>query len=162
VWDGWGPIPAAELRRLAMDPEQPVPAMGDHALIGELTPDAADAFVRAGGPGSPLISLQLRQLGGALAREPDGAGALARLDADYALYGVGALMAPGADAAIAAHLAQVKETMAPYTTAGTFPNFADQPGDDVSSAFDPDAWRRLLAVKADVDPEDVFRSNHPL
>ncbi|HZN88363.1 MAG TPA: FAD-binding oxidoreductase [Thermoleophilaceae bacterium] len=162
VWDSWGTIPAAELRRIAMDPEQPVPGMGDHTLIGELTPEAADAFVQAGGPDSPLISLQLRQLGGALAREPEGAGALAKLDADHALYGVGALMAPEAGAAIAAHLAQIKETMAPFATGHTFLNFSDRTDDDVSGAFEPDTWRRLLAVKSDVDPEDFFVSNHPI
>ena len=33
VWDTWGVQPAAALRQLAMDPEQPVPGVGDHVLL---------------------------------------------------------------------------------------------------------------------------------
>ena len=49
VWDTWGVQPVAELRHLAMDPEQPVPGVGDHVLLGELTPEAIDALVARGG-----------------------------------------------------------------------------------------------------------------
>src|SRR5919106_3258245 len=67
VMDSFAVMPAAGLVRLHGDPEQPVPGMGDGSLLSELTPEAADAFVEVGGTGSgsPLLMLELRQLGGA-------------------------------------------------------------------------------------------------
>jgi FAD/FMN-containing dehydrogenase len=164
VWDSFATIPASQLGRLAMDPEEPVPARGDGALVRELTAEAADAFVRVGGAGSgsPLISLQMRQLGGALAREPEGAGALAALDADYAIYAVGAVMDEQMGQAVQDHLQVVRESMAPHSAGGSYLNFADQPGADTANAFPEQVWRRLREVKARFDREDVFRSNHPV
>jgi FAD/FMN-containing dehydrogenase len=163
VWDTWGVQPVAELRRLAMDPEQPVPGMGDHVLLGELTPEAVDALVRVGGAdsGTPLIGLQVRQLGGALARERDGAGALGSLDGEHVAFGVGAVVDEASRAAVNEHLDLVSEELAPYSTGRRFLNFAERPG-DVSAFFSPEAWRRLTAAKAEYDPGDLFRANHPV
>ena len=69
VMDTFATIPALGLVRLHGDPEEPVPVIADGFQVRELTPEAADAFVEVGGPGSgsPLLMLELRQLGGALA-----------------------------------------------------------------------------------------------
>jgi hypothetical protein len=164
VWDSFAMIPVTQLGRLAMDPEEPVPARGDGVLVRELTPEAADAFVEVGGAGSgsPLISLQMRQLGGALSREPADAGALGAVDADYAIYAVGAVMDEQIGRAVQDHLQVTRETMAPYSTGGSYLNFADRPGTDTALAFPDRVWRHLTEVKARFDPEDVFRSNHPI
>ena len=45
--------------------------------------------------------------------------------------------------------------------AATYLNLADRPC-DASSAFPEDTYRRLLEIKAQVDPDDLFRSNHPV
>ena len=163
VWDTWGVQPAAALRQLAMDPEQPVPGVGDHVLLGELTPELADALVRVGGAdsGSPLLGLQIRQLGGALGREPDGAGALGSLDGEHVVFGVGAVFDEAARAAVDEHLDLMISELAPYSTGRRFLNFADRPG-DVSAFFSPEVWRRLTAAKAEYDPGDLFRANHPI
>ena len=50
IIDSFDQIPAAGLCRIHMDPEQPVPGLGHHALIGELRDEAIEAFV-ANGPG---------------------------------------------------------------------------------------------------------------
>jgi FAD binding domain len=163
VWDTWGVQPAAALRQLAMDPEQPVPGVGDHVLLGELTPELADALVRVGGAdsGSPLLGFQIRQLGGALGREPDGAGALGSLDGEHIVFGVGAVFDEAARAAVDEHLNLMISELAPYSTGRRFLNFADRPG-DVSAFFSPEVWRRLTAAKAEYDPGDLFRANHPI
>jgi FAD/FMN-containing dehydrogenase len=163
VWDTWEVQPAAALRQLAMDPEQPVPGVGDHVLLGELTPELADALVRVGGveSGSPLLGFQVRQLGGALGREPDGAGALGSVDGEHIVFGVGAAFDEAARAAVDEHLDLVLSELAPYSTGRRFLNFADRPG-DVSAFFSPEVWRRLAAAKAEYDPGDLFRANHPI
>ncbi|HZC12683.1 MAG TPA: BBE domain-containing protein, partial [Thermoleophilaceae bacterium] len=163
VWDTWDVLPAAELRHLGMDPEQPVPGIGDHTMVAELTPDAADALVRVAGvgSGSPLIGVQVRQLGGALGREPEGAGALGKLDGEHLVFGVGTVLDESMRAAVADHLGLIQSELAPYSTGARVLNFSDRPG-DVSAAFSADAWRRLTQAKAEYDPGNLFRASHPV
>ena len=96
IMDTFEQIPAAGLSRIHMDPEPPVPGLGHHALIAELPDEAIDAFVGAAGPeaGSPLLLAELRQLGGALGRPAENGGALSKLDAGFAMLGIGMPMTP--------------------------------------------------------------------
>ena len=99
--DTFAMIPASELRFLHMDPPQPVPNAGDGMALAELTPEAVDALVAVAGPGSrsPLISVELRQLGGAVAAERPEHGAVGHLEAAFALFGVGMAFDPEMEAA---------------------------------------------------------------
>jgi hypothetical protein len=162
VMDTFATMPATGLVRLHGDPEQPVPGLGDGFQVSELTAEAADAFVEVGGPGSgsPLLMLELRQLGGALAEASEDAGALSSLDGEYSLYGVGIVMGEGAAEAILAHLGRVREVLAPWG-GRSYLNFADQPG-ETAECFDEDTYARLREVKARYDGNDLFRSNHPV
>ena len=163
VMDTWATIPAPGLVRLHGDPEQPVPGIGDGFQLRELTPETADAFVEVGGAGSgsPLLLLELRQLGGALAEPPDGAGALAALPGEFTLFGIGIAMGDGAAEAIDGHLARVKQALAPWRV-GIYLNFTEHPGRDVTDAFDESTYARLREVKARYDAGNLFRSNHPI
>ena len=67
--------PAAALQHVHMDPEQPVPGRRATAMLLDDLPAAAiDALVAAAGPGSgsPLLSVEVRQLGGALGKPGGG------------------------------------------------------------------------------------------
>ena len=163
VMDTFATIPAPQLVRLHGDPEQPVPGIGDGFQLRELTPEAADAFLELGGPGSgsPLLMLELRQLGGALAEAPEGAGALASLRDQYTLYGVGMVMGEGMAEAIGGHLARVREAMAPWS-AGVYLNFCERRGGAAPDAFDEETYGRLREIKSRYDANDLFRSNHPV
>jgi FAD binding domain len=150
------------LGRVHMDPEDPVPAMGDHKLLGPLPPEAVDAFLDAVGPGSGsrLVSAELRQNGGALSRPAPGGGALAFVPGDYFAYAVGALMAPDAAVALRADLDRMLEALAPYD-AGNYFNFSDRPI-SISAFFPRDVVDRLTAVKRQWDPDDLFVAGHPV
>ena len=163
VMDTFATIPAPGLVRLHADPEEPVPVIGDGFQVRELTPEAADAFVEVGGPGSgsPLLMLELRQLGGALAEAPDGAGVLAAFADEYALMGVGLPMADGMAEAISAHVERIRQAMAPWS-AGVYLNFCETEGGGAARAFDDATLARLREIKARYDGGDMFRSNHPL
>jgi len=156
-------IPAPALHRVHMDPEQPVPGRGDGMLLDDLPPSGIDALVAVAGPGSgsPLVSVEVRQLGGALGRPASGGGALSHVGAEFAVYGVGIAMTPEMGAAAAAHLAALREALAPWLADTTYLNFAEGhvPGERL---FGPYAHHRLRAVKAAYDLADVFRSNHPV
>jgi hypothetical protein len=154
--------PGSQLIHLHGDPEQPVPGIGDGFLVRELTAEAAAAFLELGGPGSasPLLSLELRHLGGRLAAGSPEDGALSSLEGQFALYGVGSPLDSDQAAAIHGHLDAVADAMRPHTSARSYLNFADRRADP-SAAFDESRNRRLREVKRAYDPEDVIRSNHP-
>ena len=156
-------IPAAALQHVHMDPEHPVPGRGDGMLLDDLPAAGIDALVAAAGPGSgsPLLSVEVRQLGGALGRPAAGGGAVSHLNADFALFGIGIAMTPEMGTAAAAHVETVREVLAPWEAETTYLNFAEREvaGDRI---FGPYAHHRLRAVKAAYDPADLFRSNQPI
>ena len=161
--DTFAAVPPVALSRLHMDPEQPVPGSGDHRMLGELPAEAIEAMVDAAGheSGSPLLSVELRQLGGALGRPDPAGGALDSLPGEFALFAVGIAADPGMRAATEGHLPVVCEAMAPWTADNLYANFTERPV-DVSALFSADAARRLGEVKAACDPDGLFRGNHDI
>jgi hypothetical protein len=161
--DMFASIPAAALSHIHMDPEQPVPAHGDGMVLDELTPAAIEALVAVAGPGSgsPLLSVELRQLGGAIGVPPAEHGALAKIGGAFALFAVGMAMTPEMGAAVEAHVEAVIAAMDPWDAGRRYLNFTERPAD--AGAFFPEGTlRRLQAVKRAHDPSDVFCSNHPV
>jgi FAD/FMN-containing dehydrogenase len=154
-------VPAARLLQLHMDPPGPVPGIGDGFLLDEFPAEAADALAAVGGEGSgsPLVSLEVRHLDGALASAPDGHGALARLDGRFAVYGVGIPAGPDVAAAVTAHFPRVRDALTAWDSGRAYLNFAEQET-DLGSAFPAETLDRLRAVKLRYDPADVFRANH--
>jgi FAD binding domain len=73
--DTFAMIPAPALQRLHMDPGQPVPGQGDGAFLAGFPAAAIDALIAVAGPDADtaLASIEVRHLGGALARPPPAA-----------------------------------------------------------------------------------------
>jgi hypothetical protein len=144
-----------------MDPEHPVPGLGHHAPIAELSDQAIEAFVEAAGPdaGSPLLLAELRQLGGALGRPDQSGGALSHLDADFVMLGIGMLATPESRAVIDSHLDLLEEKMRPWSGEGGYFNFAERPC-GVDAILPAQTCARLAAVKKRWDPEARIIANH--
>jgi len=162
IMDTFGPMPAAGLCRIHMDPEQPVPGLTGQTPIAELTDEAIEAFVANGpGPetGSTLLLAELRHLGGALARRGEGAGALDKLDFPFVMEAVGALMAPDAGETVPRDLARLDRALAPFRAAGGYFNFIDSPC-DVDAILPAETCSRLTAVKRAWDPDGTIVANH--
>jgi hypothetical protein len=152
-----------DLSKLHMDPEQPVAGIGDGMLLDELPPAAIDAFVAVAGPrsGSPLVSVELRHMGGALAQASSEQGAVGSFDVAFALFAVGGAADAELAAAVKAHLRLIRGVMAPWIAARTFLNFTGRLTDP-RSHYEPAAYPKLREVKAAYDPDDVIRSNFPI
>jgi FAD binding domain/Berberine and berberine like len=163
IMDTVGPMSVPALSRLHMDPEHPVPARGDGMLLETLPPEAIDGLVRAAGSASasPLVSLEVRQLGGELGRARPENGAFAAVAAGYALYAVGIAPTPAAAAAVTAHLEDLTAVMGPWATERVYLNFAETRRDP-RRLWDESAYDRLRRIKAEVDPTNLIRSNHSL
>jgi len=162
IMDNFGQIPAAGLCRIHMDPEQPVPALGHHAPIAELSDQAIDAFVANGpGPetGSVLLLAELRQLGGELSRSGPNNGALDKLDFPFVMSAIGATMMPELAEKVPGDLDRIGAAMEPWTATGGYFNFAERPC-DVDSILPADTCARLADVKRRWDPENRIVANH--
>ena len=160
--DTFATVPLAALSYLAMDPEDPLPYTSSHHLLGELPAEAIDKLIEVGGAGSgsPLVMIELRHLGGALARSAPHHGACAGMNGEYALFALGGILALE-DAPVMVEAAdRVAAAMEPWRS-GWYLNFVERPS-DMARAFDAETWRRLQEVKARVDPDGVFLANHQI
>jgi FAD/FMN-containing dehydrogenase len=162
VMDTFAMVPPAGLAELHMDPRDPVPFLSGHQLVGDLPSKAIDDVLDAAavGHGSPLLGMELRHTGGALARVQEHHGANASMNGSYAMFAGGAVMDEGMSVAIQAQLALVTGALAPYDV-GRYLNFVEEPA-ATDVAFPAETYRRLRAVKAQYDPEGRFQANHAI
>jgi FAD/FMN-containing dehydrogenase len=160
--DTFDMVAPVALSRLHNDPEEPMPALTDHRLLRELPAEAIDVFVAQAGPGSgsAMLMAEIRHLGGALGVAKPGHGALAKLDAGYLLFG-GGLAIPELIPALQASLPGFKAAFAQWDAGTGYLNFEENPTDS-RAFYDELTHRHLARIKTQVDPSDVFRSNHPI
>jgi hypothetical protein len=156
--------PITALSQLHMDPPAPVPGRGDGALLGELPAEAIDAFVRVAGPDadSPLLSVELRHLGGALTPGRMSGGAVSGMAAAFAMFAVGITPTPEAVEVVESAVTGAQYAFGPWTTGGVYLNFAERPKSGKALFGSDEAHDRLRQVKAAYDANDVIRSNHPV
>jgi hypothetical protein len=159
--DTFGTVPAASLVRLHMDPEPPMPGIGDGVMVDALDADAIAAIVEVAGPGtdSPLVIVELRQLGGALRRRMPGAGALGSLDGSFAFFALGVPINPEVAQAVESRIDALKQAIAPWSRGKPYLNFAERRV-AIGDAIGAEAFARLEGIKASVDPDGRFRSGH--
>jgi FAD/FMN-containing dehydrogenase len=159
--DTWARVPAPSLIRLHGDPEGPTPAVGRGTLVRSLDDDTVAALVATIGPDArtSVLMAELRQLGGAIGRESDGAGAMATMGGAYAAYFLAIAATPELAARGAADIDIAMEPLAAVETGRSYLNLVERRVDP-STAFEPDAWLKLLAVRDRVDPDRMFVGNH--
>ncbi|HEY2635967.1 MAG TPA: FAD-binding oxidoreductase [Solirubrobacteraceae bacterium] len=161
--DGFGPLPPVALSYVHMDPEDPMAGRSDSQLLDDVTPATVDRIldVAAPTPDSPLVMVELRHLGGAVARRPEGAGVIGSFEAPYLAFAVGPAFTPELTAAVEASLALLRDALAPQASGREYLNFAEGRRDP-SAFFGDEDLARLRAVKARVDPNGAILANHPV
>jgi FAD binding domain/Berberine and berberine like len=160
--DTFAMIAPPGLAALHMDPPEPVPGASDGMLLGDFSAAAIDALVGVAGPGtdSPLVSVEVRHLGGAAGRAEPGHGALAAVDAPYVLFAVGMAADAGVKRAVVQRLDHVQAALERWD-AGRLLGFTERPG-NVARMFSGDTYRRLREVKSKYDPDDIIQANHEI
>jgi FAD/FMN-containing dehydrogenase len=156
-------IPMPALSHLHMDPEHPVPGAGDGMMLADLPVEAIDRLIEAAGAESEssLLSVEVRHLGGAVAQARPEHGALASFDAQFVLFAVGMAPTEELKGTVEAHVELVKQALAPWDAGRAYLNFAELPTTG-QRLFGAGTYARLRRVKAEYDPQDVIRSNHPV
>ena len=164
IMDTFGAMPFAAMDSISMDPVDPMGARQHSEMLGELSPEAIETLVKVAGAdsGSPLIILELRQLGGALTRTADRLSTMGKGDSRFIMNGIGPAFTPEMAEGVVAYLANVAEATRPFQTGDTYVNFMELDGasaERVKAAYTPEDWDRLVALKDRYDPHNVFRFN---
>lgn len=152
-------LPCVAISAIHADPVDPMPTHEFSGLTRDLPHEAVDALLAVAGPGSgsPQTVVELRLLGGALAREPRHRSAFCHRDASFALLAVGVLAPPIADAVVD-HAHVIERALAPWTTGRTLPNFAATADPErIARCYDEDTAHWLGALANEHDPDGVLR-----
>jgi hypothetical protein len=147
---------------IGMDPVDPMGARQHSEMLRDLSPEAIQSLVEVAGTGSPLIMLELRQLGGALARTADHLSTMGKGDSKFIINGVGPAFTPEMAEGVVTYLARVTDATRPFQTGDTYVNFMELDGasaERVKAAYAPEDFGRLVALKDRYDPHNVFRFN---
>src|SRR4051794_8473203 len=125
--DMWGPMPAAGLQEIHMDPPEPTPGMSTHTTLEHLGAEDLAELLRVAGPGSgsPLMLVELRQLGGALSRRDPEAGAKSALDGDFVFFAAGIPIDADYAVALEQAFADVRGAVARRERGTVYANFAE-------------------------------------
>ena len=160
VMDTITTIPIEELSRLHMDPEGPAPGTGDGGMLEDVDGHLIDLFVEHV-VGTPILSAEIRHLGGAVARRSLQHGAVDVFEAPYIMYAVGIAPTPEAREVVDGAVGRLRHMLEPWEGEHTYMNFAETRRKP-SSLFSSASYHRLRRIKAIVDPTDLIHSNHPI
>ncbi len=152
--DTFADMAPADLVRLHGDPEGPTPGMSHHTLLSSFGADACHQFDQAAGVASdtPLVSVEIRHLGGASGRPVLDGGVASHIDAPYVLNAVGMAGNEEERRATWSHLDAVVDAMKQWS-GGSYLNFVERPD---GSIFAAGTAARLRDVKSRVDPRTRF------
>ena len=154
----------AELGSITAEPTDPAPGVSRAHLLPRVDDDVAARFLDVAtasesGSVAPLVTAQIRHLGGALARRVPDAGAAGRIEEDYLLYLFGSAYTPDQAADVRQQQAAISDALAPYTSGRTPFTLLARP-QSAACAFPANVLARLRDVKRANDPLNVIRSTY--
>jgi hypothetical protein len=158
--DMFGPVPPIALSYIHMDPEEPVPGDSETAMLDTASPELIEALVDEFERSPMLLLVELRHIGGELARARFHNGAIAKLDAGYVFFAAG-MSVPEIAEPVRAQLEAAKELVDGFANGRNYSNFTEVKT-DTSTFFGAAAYSRLRAVKSVYDPGNLFRANHEI
>ncbi|MFE3543886.1 FAD-binding oxidoreductase [Nocardia sp. NPDC059177] len=158
VADTRGELTPAQIGTITAEPTDPSPSLSR----GELLTDLGDAVVKTliDTPVAPLLNIQIRALGGALAEPRPGGGARGPVTEPYALYLLG-LGLPHLIEDIRSRFGDIIDALGTHIT-GSKPYTFLAPGESATAAFDQPTLTRLQDIKRARDPHNLLRANFPV
>ncbi|MDQ1530174.1 MAG: hypothetical protein QOE37_279 [Microbacteriaceae bacterium] len=163
LMDTAGPLSYEQIDLVNLDPADPLPFEDGGALLRDFDDAAQRALLEVAGPDAqtPLLMIELRPLGGALARPSAVKDAVSGRDAAWSLFGIGVLMPPIAEL-VAAGMERLLDAMSPWSTGFTLVNFHGHPRDaaDRARAWKPETYDVITRAKRRYDPKNMMRFGH--
>ncbi len=158
-------LPFSEIATISNDPVDPAAGNGSNELLDELSDDAIDMLVHhATNSASPLVFAEIRHAGGAIAHVAPDTNAIGNRDANFYLNIGGPIFGTDGKSASNAYIRQFKADMQPYLRGNVYLNFmtGDEAAARAKDAYLPETYKRLVALKAKYDPDNIFRFSYQL
>jgi hypothetical protein len=159
-FDSFAMMPPSDLSLVNMDPEEPLPYDGDGVLLDAFPVEAIDPLVDSF-VGSPLLHVEVRHLGGALASGSPDHGVLDAIEQPFVLFTFGLALDADMLVAVQDHAKRVIASVGPWDSGRRYLNFAETRVDP-RTIYPAASFDRLILAKERYDPTDMFRANHPL
>lgn len=137
-------------------PAEPVPTRTRTELLTDLSEQVLPDLFDLGPPGSPLMMVELRHLGGALTTPPQDPSAVGGLDADFLVETLGMVFGPDSHAPMAAEEARVRAAAGSAATGRTLRSFLTAGDTAPERFFDEDTAARLAGIAESYDPAGVM------
>jgi FAD/FMN-containing dehydrogenase len=170
--------PMSELGDPVADLIGPMPYVGMQSLIDALWPHGTKAYMKAGylselddaaietsarfhqDATSPSSEIHVQHFGGAVARVPEEETAYGERGAPFVLNCIAVSHEPGGIDTHVDWAQRFYAAMEPSLTGGAYINFLSAEGEErVRSAYGPEKYARLQALKDRYDPTNLFRLN---
>jgi hypothetical protein len=164
VLGGIDTMPYAAIGMIHNDPIDPTPTHEASTLLSSLPAEAIDAIVTLAGPDAecPQTIVELRQLGGAIARARNGDSAFSRRDAAYSFLTIGLAAPPVIDSTIA-HATKMLDAVDPWSDGTCLPTFQRSADPvEVGRWYNTATLRRLAEVADRYDPHEVIAAASPV
>jgi Berberine and berberine like len=165
ILDTVAEMPYTSIDMVHRDPPDPMPYWDRAMMLADLPAEAVDEFVALTGPdsGCPLAIVEIRQLGGAMDREPAVPDAVPIRGFPFLMFAFG-VGEPDQEERMRGYLAKLFSGLAPWS-AGRLPvgfMAADQATtpEQLRVAYGMERYDHLARVKQAYDPGNMFRMEH--
>jgi hypothetical protein len=165
ILDTVAEMPYTSIGTVHMDPPEPIPYRDRTTMFADLPTEAVDEFVALTGPDSdcPLVSVEIRQLGGAMDREPAVPNAVPTRGLPFVMFAFG-VGGPDQEDLMRGYLAKLISRLEPWSAGRMMVNFmsaeeATAPA-QLRAAYGEERYDRLARIKKSYDPHNLFRMNH--
>lgn len=141
-----------EIADICEEPVAPTPALQRGFALAGLPDEAISAFVAAATTPGPLVSLQLRHLGGSPKLRH---GVATEVAAEYVVNALAITPVPPAEDAARAAMDGLEHALAPWSGGAVLPSFVAT-WRSLADSCTPEQLERLASVRRRVDPEGTF------
>ncbi|TIC84383.1 FAD-binding protein [Nocardioides sp. GY 10127] len=152
-------MPTTEATAVHMDPPHPAPGLTAHTVLGPLDEAGATAFLAATVDIAPLMAVELRHVGGAIARPAPHGGALSAMPGELVAHCIALVPTREIGAAAEAVAERVLAALRRWEVEACALTFTDDIEPDaarVGTAFSPGTWQRLRTIRSVYDPTSAM------
>jgi FAD/FMN-containing dehydrogenase len=163
--DDFKTMPFTEIAHVSNDPVDPMPASTTSAWLTNINEPAVETLVQyafKNSRPSTLVFFEVRQAGGAVARQISQSGAFGSRQMPYSLECVGLTPSSAAKTSFDQAMHHMRADLKDAVSNSVYLNFMEgsESWERTRDGFLPDTYRRLQTVKARFDPDNLFRFGH--